>query len=278
MLPPPGRPPNRQQPPVPQPPSAAALQKRDQRMTRRPPQGKMTQAQRSVSPAEEAAFATIEAEIGGRQRLVGVLSTAQLPKDVEQVLGMIADPLHDHESLAKICALGNVGLPKLMKMFEGALRTRGQLLAHTRIAASMPDLAAAVMEDSIPGWRECRTCMGSQMVEVEVKSPEGTHTESRPCTACKGNGLVWFQPDHEVQKTALKISGLLESGKGAGVNVAVLQNNTQNNPGDTGNYDQLMGMLDGVLYGTGRERLGRRSTGAPASAADPIDGEIADAE
>lgn len=240
-------------------------------MTTRPPQGAMTPAQRDITPAEEAAFATIEAEMGGRGRLVAALSTAQLPKDLTQVLGMIADPLHDHESLAKICALGNVGLAKLLKMFQEAVRTRSHLIAHTRIAEKLPDVAAAVMEAATPGWRPCLNCLATGIVTVVVPDrdaegkiiPEAFHDERKICGTCQGRKQVWYEPEHEAQKTALKIGGILDTGKkGAGVNLSVLQQNTQINPQDTGNYDRMMEALDGVLYGQGRERLARGMAGA----------------
>lgn len=266
--------------PTPVPPSKS---KPSHAMTKRPPQGAMTKAQRSVSPAEEAAFAAIEAEMGGRARLVSALGSAQLPKDVSMVLGMIADPMHDHESLAKICALGGVSLAKLQKTFEAAVRARAHVIAHARIAEKAPDLAAAVMEDSIPGWRPCRECDGFGTKLTEVKDAEGTREEPRPCPSCKGKGRVWFVPDHEMQKTALKISGLLESGsKGRGdVNLAVLQANTTNNPGNPVNFDQLMGKLDAVLYGSGRDRLTKsRQTALEADPeeAEVIDGDVAESE
>lgn len=220
----------------------------------------MTKAQRSVSPADEAAFATLEVELGGRARLVAVLGSAQLPKDMQAVLGMIADPIHDHESLAKICALGNVSLAKIQKTFESAAMTRAHVLATARIAARTPDLASAVMDDAIPGMRECRGCGGLRTVMVQVKDQDGTREESKECPACKGTGLVFWQPDHEVQKTALKLAKLIETGRGglgSAVNIAMLQANTNSNPGDTGSYDGMMTKLDDVLYGTGRERMKR---------------------
>lgn len=226
----------------------------------RPPQGAMTPEQRKVTPTEESAFAVLEAEFGGREAMVGALSLAQLPKDLTTLLGMLADPLHDHESLAKVCALANVPISKLMKACQEAIRVRGQLLAHKRIADALPDVAAAVMAEATPGWKQCLECLGARTVQVlvdntdeEGKKIPGQHEETIQCKVCKGRGLVWHAPDHDVQKTALKIGGVLDTGKG--MSVQVLQNNTQVNPGDTGNYDKMMEALDGVLYGAGRERL-----------------------
>lgn len=274
MLPPPGRrspvTPAAATPAVPRPSKPT---KRDKRMTRRPPQGAMTDVQRAVTPAEEAAFATIEAEMGGRQKLVGVLASAQLPADLEFALALIADPLHDHESLAKVCALAHVSQAKLMKVFQEAAKSRGQLLAITRIAQKLPDVAVAVMEDAIPGIRICPRCQGACVV---LKPTNDDPTATAECPECKGLGDVIFRPDHEVQKTALKIGGLLDVGKGGGMNLNILQQNTQHNPGDTGNFDTLMAGLDDLIYGKGRARFIHPGDGDET--AETINGEVVNGE
>lgn len=241
--------------PAPVPAPVPALAPRQHRQPRRQPQAAMTEAQRQVTPQEEAAFATLETEVGGRQALVSILATATLPKGMDQVLGMIADPLHDHESLARVCALGGVKIGALLKVFEEAALTRGRLLATTRIAKALPDVAAGVMEAATPGEKTCRACLGAGRVpQPTAEDPNAT----QPCGPCKGTGLVYYEPDHEVQKTALKLGRLLDTGRqgpGVGVSLNVLQQQTALNPGDTGSYDTLVKLLDTRIYGEGRERL-----------------------
>lgn len=271
MLPPAGRP-SLPRATVVQPPASSApapKSRASKSLTKRPPQGALTRAQREVSPAEELAFATLETELGGRAQLISALSAANLPKDLDQALGLMADPLHQHESLGKVCALAGVKVSKLLEALQAASRTRGQLLAHARIATRMPDVAAQVMDDATAGWRDCLECMG---LGRRAAPTEEDPAASAECGVCRGRGKVYHQPDHDVQKTALQISGLLQgSGKG-GVSLNVLQANNQVNPGNSGNYDTLVGMMDQVLFGSGRERLSRT---APA---DVVEGEAVDGE
>lgn len=211
---------------------------------------------RVVSKAEEAAFATVEAELGGREKLVAALSLAKLSERERQVVGMIADPDNDGRSLARICAQGEIGLGRLLGIFREAVLARGQVIAITRIAQKVPDVAAAVMEDATPGWRICLACLGAK--QVEEKNPDTKEMELVPCGRCNGRGEVYHRPDHDVQKTALQISGLLDKG-GAKITTIVAQQQTGGGGSpDTGMFDQLMGALDGALYGKGRDRLRRQ--------------------
>lgn len=220
--------------------------------TKRPTKQTLTKAQKIVTPAEEAAFATIEADMGGRQKLVSTLSTAQLPKDISRILGAIADPDNDTVSLAKVCAAHDVSLAKLLDVFKTALLARGRLAATVRIASALPEVAQAVMDDAVGGDRVCPDCLGAKRVaEPTAEDPE--HTV--PCSLCKGVGSRRFVPDHEVQKTALKIGGLLEHG--SGMKIAVNQNmlNLGGGGADSESYDRLVAALDTRLYGGGRARL-----------------------
>lgn len=231
----------------------------------RTPQGPLLPVQRQITQSELAAFATVEAEMGGRAKLVATLSTAQLPSKIYAVLGMIADPRHDKETLGQICALGGVGLAELIAVFQSAATARGKMLAITRIAEASPDVAAAVMEEATPGVKACPRCLGAQKLP---KPTADDPTAVADCPDCSGLGTIYHRPDHDVQKTALKIAGLLDAGKG-GVNIAVLQNQMNQSKGDVGEFDTFMEGLDALLYGTGRDRVNRQTE-------DVVEGEVAD--
>lgn len=234
---------------------------------KRPALTTLTKAQRSVTPAEEVAFATVEREMGGRQKFVSTLASAQLPADITRVLGAIADPENDRLSLARICAAQDVSLAKLLDIFQSALMARGRLQARVTIATRLPDVAAAVMDDAVGGTRTCTTCLGAG--RVDAPTPDDP-SASKPCESCRGKGTVVFTPDHETQKTALKIGGLLESGRGVSVNVNQ-QTFAMGGAADSGSYDKLIASLDGHLYGRGRARL------QPAEDA-AVDGEVVDGD
>lgn len=240
---------------------------RRQLPVRQPPdQGPLLKQQRALTQSELAAFATLETEMGGRARLVATLAGANLNGKLYAVLGMIADPQHDRESLGEICAAGGVQLSELMSVFQAAAKTRGQMLAISRIADRAPDVAVGVMEAAIPGVKECPRCLGARVLDAPVneQNPDG----KQACPNCNGAGTIYHLPNHDVQKTALKISGLLDGGKGS-VNLQVL--NQQFNGNTDVGYDQLIEGLDTLLYGKGRERLS-----PPPPAGD--EGEIVEGE
>lgn len=236
---------------------------------KRPSRQTLTHAQKVVTPAEEAAFATVETEMGGRQKLISTLSTAQLPQPIARILGAIADPANDGVSLAKVCAAHDVSLSKLLDMFRTALLARGRLAATVRIATALPEVAQQVMEDAVGGERICSDCLGA--CRVSEPTPEDSE-RTVPCALCRGRGKRQFTPDHEVQKTALKIGGLLESG--GGTKIAVNQNMLNFGGGaDSESYDRLVTALDTRLYGGGRARL-RAGDGDAA----PVEGEVLDGD
>lgn len=223
----------------------------------------LTTRQKVVTPLEEAAFAAVEADMGGRLQLVATLSSAQLPKAVERILGAIADPDNDRVSLARVCAAHDVSLVKLLGIFREAIMARSKLKAVVKIASMLPAVAAQVMDDAVAGERVCSDCLGAMtLADPTTEDP----TRTKPCGLCKGKGMVRFTPDHETQKTALKIGGLLESN---GMKIAVNQQTIALGGGGGEEYDKLVAALDGALYGHGRERL--RPGGDPV---DPVDGEV----
>jgi hypothetical protein len=274
MLPPAGGPPKRGRPdlpnPVRPPRTARDVVRYSHTGSKHPPQGGLTPAQRSLTPMEEAAFAALETELGGRSALVAALSAAHLPKGMDPVLGLIADPIHQHESLGQICALAGVRIPALLEVVKSAALVKGQILATQRVAMALPDVAAAVMLDATPGLRDCGRCLGARYISKPTNENPDAQAE---CPECQGTGTIVHRPDHDVQKTALKIGGLLGGpggGKAGGVNVAVLQSTTQVNPGDSTTYDAMIGLLDRALYGEGRDRLrqGREQTAIDVTVPD----------
>lgn len=218
----------------------------------------LTQRQREVTSTEEASFAALELELGGRQQLAAILAGADLSMQDAAVAGLLADPLNDGISLAKVCNQGGVTMARLLKLFKEAVIIKGQVKALARIGAAIPDVAASVMEDAIPGKRVCPRCEGLSTIQ-NPKMPTATdqeYQETIECPKCAGKGTIIHVPLHEVQKTALQLGGLLDKGGGT----RILNVNANKNVPPVGgvgvdSFDKLMTNLDSFLYGSGRDRL-----------------------
>lgn len=281
-LPPPGRDP-RQRPAVPVPPAeplrAAPVSSTPVPLPVAPPplparrvsrnRQELTQRQRDVTAADEAGFATLERELGGRPALVAILAGADLNADEGKIVGLLADPENDRLSLAKVCIGGGLSMGRLMKLFQAAALAKGQVKAIQRVAAKLPDVAAGVMDDAVAGERPCGRCNGLGWMPEKPGAPDaqGDPGPSLPCPDCYGKGTVIHAPDHQVREMALRIGGLLEKG-GGGAKILIANQNNGGGVADSASFDKLMSSLDTALYGEGR---GRSASKPPA-----VDGEVID--
>ncbi len=228
---------------------------------------------RSVTVADELAFSTLEHEVGGRQALAAALAGADVNVDEAQIVGMLADPRNDPVSLAMLCSYGRLSLHRLLKLFDSVVFVKGQLKARAKIAAALPDVAAAVMEDAIPGDRVCPACDGFQTIEVKSVDSTGAPTgatERVKCPTCYGLGTVRHIPETDIRKLALEIGGLTPKSHPShtGAKTMIVNAPGGNGFGAGGSFDELMTRLDGALYGGGRERT-RRGKGQLNAVADP---------
>lgn len=208
---------------------------------------------RGIPTAVSVAFASVETELGGRQRIVDTLMQADLPTKLRRLLAGLVDPENHTSSLAVIATQAGVSLAQFQNAFIEARKIRGRMLATNIIMDRIPGVAKAVMEDAVPGQRECTRCLGARMVADRGVAPTAeVPNPVKPCPVCDGMGLIAFQPEHATQITALKISGLMSEGKG----LTIVNQNLQRggSPGSV-DFDQLSDKLDGVLYGTGRGRM-----------------------
>lgn len=254
MLPPPGRPRNPNQDPNQNQPSEDPIGRQlnaiPPKPLRRASRAPLTQTQRQVHKSELLAFSQLETELGGRGKLVQTLLGADLPPRMRQFLGAVCDPESDRLQLGHIAAATGVTLPSLQRVFMEARKMRGLVLATERIAEHTPAVAAAVMEAAVPGPRQCKKCLGAKRIEV-INPENKLELVFIDCPTCEGVGEVFHEPDHDVQKTALKISGLLTEGKGIVVNQ---QQFNRNSAGADPGFEKMMAGLDNLLFGVGRER------------------------
>lgn len=241
---------------------------------RRPPN--LVAIARQPTPAEEATFASVETELGGRGQLVATLTAAPLDPKSELLLGAIADPQNEKLSLAAICVLHGVKLDKILDWFGKAALARGRTIALARIGAKSADVAAAVMDAALPGRQQCDRCLGAARIEKQILSAQGVMVgELVECPKCHGLGEVPYLPPHDTQKTALQLAGLLDKGAGAGARIANIMLGAGAGKGGgaaahMAGFDSMITSLDSILYGQGRERLGRAAPSEPAASEGEI--------
>jgi hypothetical protein len=209
-----------------------------------------TRIARIFTPAVVAQLQAIETDLGGRQELVGTLMLAHLTKDLQYLLGLLGDPLNQSQSLAAICAQGNVLPGDLLTHLQGAIMRRGKLLASRHIGLGMAAVAEDVMRKAAPYEAACTTCLGTGSITPDPTAavPNPTH---HPCGTCNGNGKLLYQPDLDTQRLALEMADLLK--KGGGINIAMQQNNLPPAGGGAGggSLEDFQDVTDKILYGQG---------------------------
>src|SRR5678815_5384007 len=184
----------------------------------------------SAPLAARRACLEFEKAVGGRGKILEILSHSQgSGPDLDQLLGMIADPRNDEKNLATICMIAGVGFPKLLVLFRDAGVARAQLAAMRRVWDTLPEVAGDVMARSVTHLIKCGACGGSgKLTEVHFTKPKKGEVPDPPqqleimCDGCQGTGAREAQPDLERQKLALEIGGMIKRGPGA-VNVQVNQ-------------------------------------------------------
>lgn len=201
----------------------------------------------------------LEEDLGGRQNIVALLTLAPLNNDLRYILGLLAQPRGQREakSLAEICAMGNILPGELLRHLGNAAMARGKTLALQRIGMGMAAVADDVMKRAAPYTTPCNTCMvlgvptGSV---VDAPTPEVPNPVPYPCPTCQGTRALLHMPDLERQKLAIEMATLIQ--KGGGVNIAVSQNNQQNNFGSSGGsgaLERIQTITDRILYGDTHE-------------------------
>lgn len=181
--------------------------------------------------ALKKACASLEEGLGGRGKLLGVLSHGLGGgADLERLLGMIADPRNDEKNLATICMMAGVTFPQLLVLFRDAGVVKAQLAAMERVWEGLPEVAGDVMARSVAYYETCGVCDGEKVITTTF-TPRKTKAEPNPepktiverCSSCRGSGQVVVKPDLERQKIALELGGMLKRGP-AEVRVQVNQN------------------------------------------------------
>jgi hypothetical protein len=238
----------------------------------------------AISKTTEHAFAAFENLVGGRAPLAAALSLVEDGKGAAgMVAGLLADPVYDEIPLGVLCRKARITLKQLMDLYREASLVQAHVGAIQHVARSLPAVASDVMTRAVTHWVTCTACNGLGEVTPDP-TKEIPNPSPGPCRSCNGRGQLACEPDHDTQKTALSLGGLLKKDVG-GVNVSVTQQSATV-IGGAGGFDAVVEKMDQILFGDARSRLsGLRQTAfveqpaaqaSPASPAAPvIDAEIA---
>lgn len=199
----------------------------------------------------------LEARLGGRDQIVGLLALAPLTPDLRYILGLLGDPGKQAIPLADLCALAGILPGDLLTQLAAAALLKGKVQAQQQIGAGVASVAADVMRRAAPYEETCGGCRGTGSVTPEP-TPAAPNPQPGPCETCWGSGKLRYLPDLDRQKLALDLAQLLPKGGGLSIVNANVQGGA-GSPAAPGSYEALQALTDALLYG-----------------APPIDAEIAE--
>jgi len=217
----------------------------------------------SLTPSEEAQFASFETTLGGRQQLAALLAAADVPARDLRLAAMLVDPANDATSLAQLCAFSRVSLRRLLDFVKDAALIRGQVHALVAVGERLPQVAVGLMEDAIPRDKTCPVCRGLRQL-LDDPTPQNPSPVPRVCTNCDGAGTVHYHPETELRKVALQLGKLLDK-PGSTNNVFVA---TKFGEGTAPSFNASVMELDEALDGKHRDRFGRRIVEGESTEAD----------
>jgi hypothetical protein len=220
----------------------------------------------ALIPRAAEALADIEKQVGGRAAIIQALITAPPSKDVQYVLGLLADPANEKRTLAQLCVEAKITPGQLLDLLERGTRLRARIISGQIIARSTPAVVTDVMAKAAPFEDTCPDCAGTG-----THTPEPSQSEQNPnpvqCKTCRGGGTLRYEADPECRKLALEMAGL--TAKGGGINIAVQANVAAPGAGGAGMaYEALTELMDRMLYS--RKTLVAAPTTEPAIDAELI--------
>lgn len=198
----------------------------------------------SLAPLE-GTLVTFESHTGGREALVATLLHIPLPADAKMLLGLLASEITT--PLASLLDQCRLTPSDLYRLYKAAKEAEGHLLSAITIHNGAPAVVEDVMAKSIPYESACSVCGGVGSVTPEP-SKWRPNPSPEPCKACGEKGVQTYQPDHEVQRTALELAGLLKSGGGLSLTMQQMNVN-QAGSADPGALEQLQEAAAQILYG-----------------------------
>lgn len=222
------------------------------------------------TPTVVQQLTAIEADLGGRRELVGMLVLAPLTPDLRYVLGLLGDPQNQGRTLAQICAQGNVLPGDLLKQLAGAALLRGKVLASQKIGQGIARVAEDIMTRAAPYEDACHACAGTGSVTLDP-TPAVPNPSPGPCEVCRGCGKLTYRPDLERQKLAVEMAQLLP--KSGGIQIAQINAPGQEGATGGGSLEAIQQLTDRLLYGVGTPEVPQAEED-PESRVEVVEGEI----
>lgn len=144
-----------------------------------------------------------EKDLGGRDKLLGIL--AGLPADdrLAETLGLLADPRSDDIPLSRLCQVGGITMGELMEAVRKGVLGPALTRALMTMAARIQPIVEDVMRRAAPYEEPCEACDGGGTRARKEDEPPV------PCQVCKGAGKKMVMPELERQKFALELARLL---------------------------------------------------------------------
>lgn len=190
---------------------------------------------------------TLEAEIGGRDVLLGALALAPLTRDGKYFLGMLGDPARAGSSLLELCQEAKLLPGTVLGWITAGLTAGSHLRAQVHIARGAPKVVADVMKRGAPFQDPCGACQGIGTLPPAEPSEADPNPSPKPCEVCQGTGQLLYPAEPEARKLALDLSGLLP--KSGGISITNQQVAIAQAGGGGADLDAFQAAMDAVLYG-----------------------------
>lgn len=214
----------------------------------------------------DKAVAQLERAVGGREGLSAALVFVPTTADVDQLLGLLADPEHAGKSLPELCRIAKISLSQLWSLWRSGEVARASALATRSIGVHLPNVVEDVMKRAAPYEDACDACGGVGQITAEPTKDQ-PNPEPERCDRCLGTGKLRYDPELDRQVVALKIGGLLKDGGGALVfNQHMAVQNTLTAGGAVGALERLSEATDQILYG---------DVARPSDQTEFVEGEVA---
>ena len=199
---------------------------------------------RTIAPKTQNALARLEADLGGRDLLIQILSQASTSHETTTLIESLADPMHDEWGLAQVCLFAGLTTGDFLKVYEKAIMAKSHALVKKTLAEGMPAVADHLIKHSVPYKMTCGICHGTK--EITELTSEGKFVTT-VCKRCDADGKVMVEPDLEHQKLAFDLAEMLPK-KGGGL---LIQQNNMNSGSSGGGF--AGGALERLQQSVARE-------------------------